>query len=71
MSQHLCKIIKEKVIGVTIRYEPDMSSVYNSVISHNKSDIDCKEYLKSIKSQILNYFKENDCYNIRILIYVI
>lgn len=65
------KIIKEKVIGVTIRYEPDMSSVYNSVISHNKSDIDCKEYLKSIKSQILNYFKENDCYNIRILIYVI
>ncbi|MFR0898367.1 MAG: P-loop NTPase fold protein [Anaerobutyricum sp.] len=63
--------IKEKVIGLKINYEPQMVEVYDSIISDFVKDSGFYEYLKKNRARILNYFKEENCNNLRTLISVL
>lgn len=63
--------IKEKVIGVKINYEPQMVGVYDSIISDLGNLHDFNEYLQKNKSRILDYFKNENCNNLRTLISVL
>jgi len=63
--------IKEKVIGLKINYEPQMGEVYDSIISDFGNLHDFNEYIKKNKSRILNYFKDENCNNLRTLISVL
>lgn len=61
---------KEKSIETTLKYVPDLSEIFDSLIS----DIDDnREYncIKQAKNTIISIFKINDCYNIRTLRYTI
>lgn len=64
--------IKEKLIGMTIRYEADMESTYDSVVD-KYSDVS-KDYLKhydNTKTAVLDVFDKCDSKNIRTLIFAI
>lgn len=63
--------IKEKVIGLKINYEPQMGEVYDSIILDFGNLHDFNEYLKKNKSKILDYFKDENCNNLRTLISVL
>lgn len=63
----LYKSIREKVIGLTIKYEPEMGNVYDSIVS-DYDDPKFKEYLIKNKGKILKYFDEEECSNLRTLI---
>lgn len=67
----LYKAIREKVIGLTIRYEPQMDVVFDFIISDFINGTSLKNYLIKNKSRILGYFKEEKCYNLRTLISVL
>lgn len=67
----LYKAIREKVIGLTIRYEPQMDVVFDFIISDFINGTSLKNYLIKNKSRILEYFKEEKCYNLRTLISVL
>lgn len=59
------KSIREKLIGLTITFEPDMYETYDSIIKIEQGKF--KTYLSSQKIVILNYFKEQNCKNLRTL----
>lgn len=63
----LYKSIREKVIGLTIRYEPQMDVAYDSLVSNYSRNERFHRYLIESKSDILKYFYEEDCYNLRTL----
>lgn len=67
----LYKSIREKVIGLTIKYEPKMDEAFDSIISDYSDGTNFKEYLKENKSRILKYFENERCYNLRTLISVL
>ena len=67
----LYRLIREKIIGLTIKYEPQMDIVFESIISDYSDGTDFKNYLIQNKSRILKYFEEEDCYNLRTLISVL
>lgn len=62
----LYKSIREKVIGLTIKYEPQMDEVYDSIISDYCGDF--KKYLGKNKAKILKYFSDEECCNLRTLL---
>lgn len=64
----LYKSVREKVIGLTIRYEPQMDLSYDSIISDYNDGRGFKMYLEKNKSKILKYFEDEDCFNLRTLI---
>lgn len=59
--------IREKVIGLTIRYDPKMDIVFDSIIIRYSDDIDFKKYLIKNKSNILKCFEKEECCNLRTL----
>jgi len=65
--------IKEKLVGIHVRYQSDMSTVYDSVVEEYA--VEAKKFLLSkrfeIKKAILNIFDVQRSSNIRTLIYVI
>ncbi|MGN1115175.1 MAG: P-loop NTPase fold protein, partial [Candidatus Ornithomonoglobus sp.] len=61
------KTIREKVIGLTIKYEPNMEEVYDSIVNEFKIEKDFVDFLKTNKSDILTWFADEDCYNLRTL----
>lgn len=65
------KSIREKVIGLTIMYEPKMDVVYDSIISGYSNGRKFKDYLVEKKTKILKFFEEEECLNIRTLISVL
>ncbi len=64
----LYKSIREKVIGLTIKYEPQMSVTYDSIISNHNYDGKFKKYLEENKAKIIKYFEDEGCFNLRTLI---
>lgn len=66
----LYKSIREKVIGLTIKYEPQMDVVYDSILSDYCNGETFKKYLAENKAKILNYFEGEECFNLRTLISV-
>lgn len=67
----LYKSIREKVIGLTIKYEPQMDVAFDSIISDYSDGTSFKAYLIENKSRILKYFENERCYNLRTLISVL
>ncbi len=67
----LYKSIREKVIGLTIKYEPQMDVVYDSLISDYSNGGEFKKYLQKNKEKVLKYFAEEECCNLRTLICVL
>ena len=66
------KAIKEKLIGFTIKYEPDMSIVYDQLISEYKEKNDILyDFLCEHKNIFLNIMDVNKCKNIRTMVYVL
>lgn len=65
------KSIREKVIGLTIKYEPEMDVVYDTIISSYNNGRGFRNYLNQKKTKILEFFKEEECSNIRTLIAVL
>lgn len=63
--------IKEKAIGLTIKYIPDMNEMFDSIIDNLKIAGKYKEYLLENKKEIIKRFSRNDCLNLRTLIIVI
>ena len=66
----LYKSIREKVIGLTIKYEPQMNVVYDSILSNYCNGETFKAFLTEKKEKILNYFEDEECLNLRTLISV-
>ncbi len=67
-EQQLYKTVREKVIGLTIRFEPQMKEVYDSIIAEQfKADTGLKKYLVECKEEILMCFLSRGCTNIRTL----
>ncbi|MBZ9623652.1 KAP family NTPase [Clostridium sp. FP2] len=60
--------VKEKLIGITIYYQADFSSIYESIIEKYMVD-KTKTQLLISKQDILDIFKNQQHYNIRTLIF--
>lgn len=67
----LYKTIKEKVIGYTIEFEPQIGVVYDSIINDYCTETQFKNYLDKKKSQILCYLIDMKCSNIRTLDFIL
>lgn len=67
----LYKSIKEKVIGFTVSFEPQMEDSFDSIIADMKLSNEFELYLSNNKEKILGYFKKMECYNLRTLINII
>lgn len=63
------KKVREKLIGLTIYYQPNMADVFVSVIDTYIKEGKSKECLLKNKQKIVNLFDEQKHYNIRTLIF--
>lgn len=63
------KKVKEKLIGLTIYYQPNLSEVFVAVINKFIIKDNPKSYLIANKQKIVNIFEEKRHYNIRTLIF--
>lgn len=63
--------IREKVVGLTIRYEPKIEEAYDSIIKDYNTAGNFIQYLEEKKGKILGYFADEECINLRTLIAVI
>lgn len=67
----LYQSIREKVIGITIKYTPQLSSTFDNVVEGFDDWNGVKDYIFEKKNDIINYFAINKCVNLRTLIYII
>lgn len=65
------KKVKEKLIGLTIYYQPNLAEIYVAVIEKFIKEDAPKKYLISNKQKIVNIFEEKRHYNIRTLIFAL
>lgn len=66
------KAIKEKLIGITIKYTPDINKVYDQLImGYKKNNKDLYEFLKENKNKCIYIIKLNNCNNIRTMIFIL
>ena len=66
------KAIKEKLIGITIKYIPDINKVYDElIVEYKKKNKDLYEFLKEKKNKCINIIKLNNCNNIRTMIFIL
>lgn len=66
------KAIKEKLIGITIKYIPDINKVYDQlIVEYKKKNKDLYEFLKENKNKCINIIKLNNCNNIRTMIFIL
>lgn len=66
-ENYLYRDIKEKVIGLTLYYVPDLEEEFDSIIENTVSNIELSNRLKTHKEDILQYMKKCDNNNIRIM----
>lgn len=66
-ENYLYKDIKEKVIGLSLNYEPDLETEMEDIIKITLKDQDLKKELISKKKDILNYMSNCENRNIRII----
>lgn len=59
--------IREKVIGFTIRFEPELNNIYSSILSIKNYHSDYNIYLQNMKGFIINELTRASCSNIRTL----
>lgn len=66
------KTIKEKLIGITIKYIPDINKVYDQlIVEYKKKNKDLYEFLKENKNKCIDIIKLNNCNNIRTIIFIL
>lgn len=65
------KKVKEKLIGLTIYYQPNLTEVYIAVVEKYIKEKKAKDYLISNRQKIVNIFEEKRHYNIRTLIFAL
>ena len=65
----LYKKVKEKLIGLTIRYESNLQDIFVSVVKKYIKDDKVERYLLDKKQMIVNLFESKRHYNIRTLIF--
>lgn len=65
------KKVKEKLIGLTIYYQPNLTEVYSAVIEKFIKEEKIKKYLISNNQKVVNIFEEKRHYNIRTLIFAL
>lgn len=65
------KKVKEKLIGLTIYYQPNLIEVYIAVVEKYIKEKKAKDYLISNRQKIVNIFEEKRHYNIRTLIFAL
>ncbi len=66
------KAIKEKLVGITIKYIPDVSKVYDQlIIEYKKQNEKLYKFLKENKNNFINILKLNNCSNIRTIIFIL
>lgn len=72
-SSEKYKIIKEKLIGFTIQYQPNISDIYDHIIKKYEIEEDKKFYsfLNKYKDELINATKRVKCQNIRTIIYIL
>lgn len=63
------KKVKEKLIGLTIYYQPNLSDVFVTIIDEYIKEDKTKQYLLEHKQKIVNIFEAQRHYNIRTLIF--
>lgn len=66
-NDYLYNSIREKLIGITIKFQPEMSTTYKSIIEMFK-DTDYHAYLSNQEETILEIFKNMQNENLRTLI---
>lgn len=63
------KTFKEKVVGLTIEYNSNMDSEFDTIISYYVKNEDVKRYFSDNKERILSLFQSADSCNLRTLIF--
>lgn len=64
-------IIKEKTIGQTLVFNPNLGNVYDSIVSTYKSNNEYQKFLNKQKQVILNFLSDQKYFNLRTLIYAL
>lgn len=65
------KAIKEKLVGFTIKYEPDISDIYEHIIKdYSEKNEELYIFLQKNKKDLINIMKVNQCKNIRTMVYI-
>lgn len=67
----LYKIIKEKLIGKTIYYRPNITEIFNSLINSDDIDENIKNLLNKKRQYIIERLEYNNCTNIRTVKFII
>lgn len=67
----LYKAIKEKLIGKTIYYKPNILAIFDNLISNDDIDENIKEILNDNKKYIIERLEYNKCINIRTFKFII
>lgn len=62
---------KEKLIGLTIYYQADFSTIYESIVEKYVKSKKSKEQLKNYEKTVLEIFERNQHHNIRTLIFAL
>lgn len=67
----LYRVIKEKLIGKTIYYKPNISAIFDNLISNDDIDENIKKLLNDKKKYIIERLEYNGCTNIRTFKFII
>ncbi len=70
-TENKYKLIKEKLIGKTIEYVPNMNLVIDDLFDKYKSDKDYYTFLTNNKELLLELLKTDKCNNLRTVIFII
>lgn len=66
------KAIKEKLIGITIKYIPNIDRIYDQlIIEYKEKNEELYKFLKENKDNCIDIFKLNNCNNIRTMLFII
>ncbi|WP_455266878.1 P-loop NTPase fold protein [Phascolarctobacterium sp.] len=65
------KLYKEKVVGLTIKHETDLSCSYKTVLDKELSGDECYSFLLSHRENVLELFDRVASHNLRTLIFII
>ncbi len=70
-TENKYKLIKEKLIGKTIDYVPNMEKIISNLLEKYIKNKKYYEYLKSQKNLLVEILKKDDCCNIRTVIFLL
>lgn len=70
-TENKYKLIKEKLIGKTIDYVPNMENIINNLLEKYVKNKKYYEYLKSQKNLLVETLKKDNCHNIRTVIFLL